>query len=632
LGELFEKHFAQSEEGTTVAPTAGECPYCYVGSWDHDPEAYRQCVLNPAYEGEMRDCAPDQSACITDYLYFEDRAYETIAFCEVGRDCYPDLYAGLEQENEDLNCFDSPDCNNEPWRPWHGPPKSCVHCGASFANGTFTGDGESCFNGDFPGETVTDPDVVSCLTDMLIVEKDGEVAYNIWRAPGYERGRDTKYVYKFKECNGEAACDEFFDVFPELEDTPETCHTRGPKEQRLADNRNSRVMELAEMLEKDEPVEEYGECPYCFVSTLGDDKDDYESCVTTENYQGAFVDCKEDQDACIADYLFYTDTQRGKTTHYCEVGRDCYPPMYADLSQTTHNTECQNGDDCNSRRWEPWRTFPDQCVHCHATYINGEIDGDEGCFDQAIQYVETHGDNQVTSCSTERLVVEKDGQTVYNIYRSPAYNSKLEDITYTYRFRECDEAPCADYFEVFPELESTPETCHNRDPKEQLRADKRKERVMELVAKYFPTQVEKDTKLNSCPYCFVSSWDDEGLEKYENCIKSTEYEHVLVGCKEGEDACITDYLHYEDAVKGTDETIVFCEVGRDCYPPAYAGLDQQNKQIECDSNNCNNGVWVPWDCSTSCAADYTTCLLACSGDPVCQSSCLREFDQCLEKC
>ena len=34
--------------------------------------------------------------------------------------------------------------------------------------------------------------------------------------------------------------------------------------------------------------------------------------------------------------------------------------MYADLSQTTHNTECQNGDDCNSRRWEPWRTFPDQ--------------------------------------------------------------------------------------------------------------------------------------------------------------------------------------------------------------------------------------------------------------------------------
>ena len=110
----------------------------------------------------------------------------------------------------------------------------------------------------------------------------------------------------------------------ETNDHPlKTCHTRGPKEQRLADNRNSRVMELAEMLEKDEPVEEYGECPYCFVSTLGDDKDDYENCVTTENYQGAFVDCKEDQDACIADYLFYTDTQRGKTTHYCEVGRDC---------------------------------------------------------------------------------------------------------------------------------------------------------------------------------------------------------------------------------------------------------------------------------------------------------------------
>lgn len=158
---------------------------------------------------------------------------------------------------------------------------------------------------------------------MLIVEKDGEIAYNIWRAPGYERGRDTKYVYRFKECAGDAACDEFFDVFPELEDTPETCHTRGPKEQRLADNRNARVMELAEMLERDEPVEDYGECPYCFVSTLNDEYDDYAACVTTDNYQGAFVDCKEGQDACITDYLFYTDTQRGKTTHYCEVGRDC---------------------------------------------------------------------------------------------------------------------------------------------------------------------------------------------------------------------------------------------------------------------------------------------------------------------
>ena len=67
-------------------------------------------------------------------------------------------------------------------------------------------------------------------------------------------------------------------------------------------------------------------------------------------------------------------------------------------------------------------------------------------------------------------------------------------------------------------------------------------------------------------------------------------------------------------------------------PPAYDGLDQQNQQIECEANNCNNDLWVPWDCDTNCAADYTTCLLGCSGDPVCQSSCLREFDQCLEKC
>ena len=72
------------------------------------------------------------------------------------------------------------------------------------------------------------------------------------------------------------------------------------------------------------------------------------------------------------------------------------PPAYDGLDQYNHNTECTNGDNCNNQRWEPWRTFPQQCVHCHATYNpDGTIDGDEGCFDNAIQYVETHNDNQV---------------------------------------------------------------------------------------------------------------------------------------------------------------------------------------------------------------------------------------------
>ena len=36
-------------------------------------------------------------------------------------------------------------------------------------------------------------------------------------------------------------------------------------------------------------------------------------------------------------------------------------------------------------------------------------------------------------------------------------------------------------------------------------------------------------------------------------------------------------------------------------PPQYDGLDQTNEQIECTTDNCNNGIWVPWDCTTGCA-------------------------------
>ena len=50
------------------------------------------------------------------------------------------------------------------------------------------------------------------------------------------------------------------------------------------------------------------------------------------------------------------------------------------------------------------------------------------------------------------------------------------------------KAPCADYFEVFPEYEESPETCHNRGPKEQRLVDNRNERVLSLVNKYFVTK------------------------------------------------------------------------------------------------------------------------------------------------
>ena len=81
--DLFAKYF----ETETKADENGQCPMCYVGSWDHDPEAYKQCIGQPSYEGELKDCPEDQSSCIADYLYYEDRVYDTISFCELGRDC-----------------------------------------------------------------------------------------------------------------------------------------------------------------------------------------------------------------------------------------------------------------------------------------------------------------------------------------------------------------------------------------------------------------------------------------------------------------------------------------------------------------------------------------------------------------
>ena len=85
---------------------------------------------------------------------------------------------------------------------------------------------------------------------------------------------------------------------------------------------------------------------------------------------------------------------------------------------------------------------------------------------------------------------------------------------------------------------------------------------MALVNKYSVTKDDETPK--QCPYCFVSSWDEGGFDAYEECILKADFEHNIVDCKEGQDACITDYLHYEDSLKESDKTINFCEVGGDC--------------------------------------------------------------------
>ena len=61
------------------------------------------------------------------------------------------------------------------------------------------------------------------------------------------------------------------------------------------------------------------------------------------------------------------------------MGRDCYPSAYVGLDQTQHQNECHS-DNCNNRKWEPWVPTK-SCLNCEATWTNGIIEGDLGCFD-----------------------------------------------------------------------------------------------------------------------------------------------------------------------------------------------------------------------------------------------------------
>ena len=103
------------------------------------------------------------------------------------------------------------------------------------------------------------------------------------------------------------------------------------------------------------------------------------------------------------------------------------PPKYDGLDETLIETDCDEADNCNNKRWTPWAKYPTQekfhgsvlsefptvlwnskkCIHCHATYSHGEFDGDEGCFDNAVQYAETHNDDQVKFQVLENVLKER---------------------------------------------------------------------------------------------------------------------------------------------------------------------------------------------------------------------------------
>ena len=63
-----------------------------------------------------------------------------------------------------------------------------------------------------------------------------------------------------------------------------------------------------------------------------------------------------------------------------------------------------------------------------ATWFNGEVTGDEGCFDGTAEPVES--DEWVTGCWTQRTSITKGDDTVYNILRMHYALEEPEDLKF----------------------------------------------------------------------------------------------------------------------------------------------------------------------------------------------------------
>ena len=65
----------------------------------------------------------------------------------------------------------------------------------------------------------------------------------------------------------------------------------------------------------------------------------------------------------------------------------------------------------------------ESCHSCEATWFNGEITGDPGCFSGNVEPIQT----DKTCCHTERLTLERDGQMLYHILRTPLNDEHDDD-------------------------------------------------------------------------------------------------------------------------------------------------------------------------------------------------------------
>ena len=101
---------------------------------------------------------------------------------------------------------------------------------------------------------------------------------------------------------------------------------------------------------------------------------------------------------------------------------------------------------------------PGTCLHCEATYYQGEITGDHGCFAGDV----TPEATELSCCHTSRLTIERDGEILYNILRQPDAGNHDDDHhedddnwrTTIYKFRQCDQGQeCPKYFQIFAEID-----------------------------------------------------------------------------------------------------------------------------------------------------------------------------------
>ena len=65
----------------------------------------------------------------------------------------------------------------------------------------------------------------------------------------------------------------------------------------------------------------------------------------------------------------------------------------------------------------------ESCHSCEATWFDGEITGDPGCFSGNVEPIQT----DKTCCHTERLTLERDGQKLYHILRTTLNDEHDDD-------------------------------------------------------------------------------------------------------------------------------------------------------------------------------------------------------------